>query len=80
MSDFMTKRTSIYLNPPLEAALKGADSISGRLGQVCDRYLEIVRRARIAQRFSEAEPKGDCPLQAAEEFGKTSLRKAPSAC
>lgn len=51
----MTKRTSIYLNPPLEAALQGAESISGRLGQICDRYAETNRRARIAQRFSEAE-------------------------
>lgn len=51
----MTKRTSIYLNPPLEEALKGADSTSGRLGQICDRYTETNRRARIAQRFSEAE-------------------------
>ena len=51
----MTKRTSIYLNPPLQKALDGADSISGRLGQICDRYAEINRRARIAQRFSEAE-------------------------
>jgi hypothetical protein len=51
----MTKRTSIYLNPPLEAALKGADSISGHLGKICDRYAETNRRARIAQRFSEDE-------------------------
>jgi len=51
----MTKRTSIYLNPPLSEALKGADSISGRLGQVCARYAETNRRARIRQRFSEAE-------------------------
>lgn len=51
----MTKRTSIYLNPPLEESLKDADSISGRLGQICDRYAETNRRARIAQRFSEAE-------------------------
>jgi hypothetical protein len=51
----MTKRTSIYLNPPIEEALKGADSISGRLGQICDRFAEINRRARIQQRFSAAE-------------------------
>ena len=51
----MSKRTSIYLNPPIEAALKDADSISGRLGQICDRFAETNRRARIAQRFSEAE-------------------------
>jgi hypothetical protein len=51
----MTKRTSIYLNPPLAEALKGADSISGRLGQICDRFAETNRRARIRQRFSEAE-------------------------
>ena len=51
----MTKRTSIYINPPIEAALKNADSISGRLGDICDRYAESNRRARISQRFSEAE-------------------------
>lgn len=50
-------RTSIYLNPPLAAALSSCKSgtISNRLGQVCDRYAEINRRARIAQQFSEAE-------------------------
>lgn len=51
----MSKRTSIYLNPPIEAALDGADSISGRIGQICDRYAEINRRARITHRFSEPE-------------------------
>lgn len=51
----MTKRTSIYLNPPLEAALKNADSISGRLGEICDRYAETNRRSRITQHFSVAE-------------------------
>lgn len=51
----MTKRTSIYLNPPIAEALKSADSISGQLGKICDRYAETNRRARIAQRFSEAE-------------------------
>jgi hypothetical protein len=51
----MTKRTSIYLNPPLEEALKGTDSISGRLGQICDRFAETNRRARIRQQFNEAE-------------------------
>lgn len=51
----MTKRTSIYLNPPLEEALKGANSISGRLGQICDRYAETNRRARITQRVGAAE-------------------------
>lgn len=51
----MTKRTSIYLNPPIAATIEGAQSISGRLGAVCDRYSEIVRRSRIASRFSSAE-------------------------
>lgn len=52
----MTKRTTIYLNPPIAAQLRpGTESVSGRLGSICDRYGEIRRRARIAQRFSEAE-------------------------
>lgn len=53
----MSKRTTIYLNPPLAAALEdvGEGSTSGRLGAICDRYAEIKRRARIAQRFSEGE-------------------------
>lgn len=51
----MKARTSIYLNPPLRAALDGANSISGRLGVVCDRYAEVCRRARIDQIFTEAE-------------------------
>lgn len=51
----MSKRTTIYLNPPITAAIEGAQSTSGRLGAVCDRYSEICRRTRVAQRFSEAE-------------------------
>lgn len=51
----MTKRTTIYLNPPLAAAIEGCDSISGRLGTLCDRYAEIIRRTRVASRFTEAE-------------------------
>lgn len=51
----MSKRTSIYLNPPIDAALAGHDNTSGRLGNICGRYLEIMRRTRIAQKFSESE-------------------------
>lgn len=52
-----TKRTTIYLNPPIAAALAdvGEGSTSGRLGAICDRFAEIKRRARIRQRFSEGE-------------------------
>ena len=52
-----SKRTTIYLNEPLALALQGlADrGQSARLGDIADRFAEIVRRARIAQRFSEAE-------------------------
>ncbi len=51
----MSKRTTLYLNAPIAAAVAGAESISGRLGAVCDRYAEILRRARILPRFTEQE-------------------------
>lgn len=53
----MAKRTSIYLSPPLAAALDGipAGGQSRRLGDIADRFGEIMRRARIRHRFSEAE-------------------------
>ena len=52
----MSKRTTIYINPPIAAALRaGTESVSSRLGAVCGRYGEIVRRARIAARFTEPE-------------------------
>lgn len=51
----MTKRVTIYLNPPLVEALQNTDSTSGRLGQICDRYLGILFRARIADKFSPNE-------------------------
>lgn len=50
-----TKHYTVYLNPPLEAALKSTIPPSRRLGMICDRYAEIVRRARIPQRFEPAE-------------------------
>lgn len=53
----MAKRTSIYLSPPLAAALDGipAGGQSRRLGDIAERFGEITRRARIRQRFSEGE-------------------------
>lgn len=53
----MSKRTTIYLSPPLAAALAGieAGGQSRRLGVIADRYAETTRRARIAQKFSAAE-------------------------
>ena len=53
----MSKRTTIYLNEPLAAALTGLAQRgqSARLGDIADRFAEITRRARIAQRFSEAD-------------------------
>ena len=51
----MAKNTSIYLNPPIRAAIDGAESVSGRLGSICDRYAEITRRAKIEGIFSADE-------------------------
>lgn len=54
----MSKRITIYLNPPLAEALEGlaaGDSVSGRLGAIAGRYTEILRRARIASRFTAHE-------------------------
>ena len=51
----MKKRTSIYISKPIEAALTSANSISGRIGNICDRYLEIVKQARITQIFTTDE-------------------------
>lgn len=51
----MTKRTSLYINPPIAAALEGVESVSGRIGAICDRYAETNRRARISTTFSAAQ-------------------------
>ena len=51
----MKKRTSIYISKPIAAALESANSISGRIGNICDRYLEIVKQARITQIFTTEE-------------------------
>lgn len=43
----MSKRSSVYFGPPLEAltsSLTDADSISGRINRAAERYLEIVKR------------------------------------
>lgn len=53
----MGKRTTIYLSPPLAAALDGIESgsQSRRLSTIADRYDEIIRRSRIGKRFSERQ-------------------------
>lgn len=53
----MATRTTIYLNPPLAAALADLPDRgqSARLGDIADRFAEITRRARIAQRFTQDE-------------------------
>lgn len=50
------KQISIYIGPPLEAALAtgGGRNRSHRINQIADRYLEILRRTSLPE-FSEAE-------------------------
>lgn len=43
------------MSTPIQSLVEGAGSVSARLRDVCDRYAEIIRRARIEQRFTEAE-------------------------
>ena len=57
--DRMARKSDIYRSPPFDAALAGgigeADgNRSRRVAHVCDRYLEILRRADLPA-FSEAE-------------------------
>ena len=49
------KRATIYLSPPITQALKNSTSAGKRLGQICDRYLEIVRDARIHLKLTSDE-------------------------
>ena len=49
------KRTSVYLTPQINVALENAPNINGRLSQICDRYAESNRRARIQAKFTEPE-------------------------
>jgi hypothetical protein len=49
-------RTTIFRSQRFNAAIgTNPPSVSGRLTTIADRYLEILRRARIEQRFSESE-------------------------
>jgi hypothetical protein len=57
-SRHVVKRTSICLHPPVIRALDGLtknETVTGRIADVCDRYLEIVRRARIDEKFSDSD-------------------------
>ena len=51
----MKKRTSLYISPPIAAAIDGVESISGRISAICDRYAEMTRRARVENIFSADE-------------------------
>jgi len=49
-------RTTIHRSQRLDQAIgTNPPSVSGRLSTIADRYLEILRRTRIEQRFSESE-------------------------
>lgn len=50
------RRSTIHRSPRLDEAIGASPpSLSGRLSTIADRYLEILRRSRIARQFSEAE-------------------------
>ncbi|MCX7179596.1 MAG: hypothetical protein NTX56_12795, partial [Proteobacteria bacterium] len=52
----MSKRTTIHIADRLEEAIgKNPPSLSGRLTTIGDRYLEILRRARIDKKITDAE-------------------------
>ena len=48
-------RATIFISPPLMAVIGDVPKLSSRLAVIADRYTEILRRARIDTRFSEAE-------------------------
>lgn len=49
-------RTTIHRSKMLDTAIGASPaSVSGRLSTIADRYLEILRRTRVARLFSEAE-------------------------
>lgn len=50
------RRSTIHRSPRLDEVIGASPpSLSGRLSTIADRYLEILRRARVASRFSEPE-------------------------
>lgn len=51
----MTKRTTIYISEKSRAVIGNPESTSGRITVICDRYGEILRRQRVADKFSAAE-------------------------
>ena len=48
-------RATIFISPPLMAAIGNAPKLSSRLAVIADRYGEILWRARIDRRFGKAE-------------------------
>lgn len=49
------RRQNVYFPDPIIDYLSGAESLSGRVTQIIDRYRETLRRTRIAERFDESE-------------------------
>jgi len=52
----MARRVGLYLSPPIEAVLKGREereTLSGRIGSVCERYAAIIAAHR--PQLSDAE-------------------------
>lgn len=59
----MSKKSSVYFGPPLEALtsnLPGADSVSGRINRAAERYLEIMQRHGIDLNGDERLILGNC--------------------
>lgn len=48
-------RATIFISPPLMAAVGDAPKLSSRLAVIADRYTEILRRARIEKTFTDPE-------------------------
>lgn len=50
------RRSTIHRSPRLDEAIGASPpSLSGRLSTIADRYLEMLRRSRVARQFTEAE-------------------------
>lgn len=49
------RRQNVYFPDPIIDYLSGAESLSGRVTQIIDRYRETLRRTKIEQKFTPDE-------------------------
>lgn len=59
----MSKKSSVYFGPPLEALtsnLTDGDSVSGRINRAAERYLEVLKRHGLKLTEEERAILGNC--------------------